>query len=257
MARYLKSELYRILHGKAIYITTFCYGVGTVLLNLLLWSIGAADEVFPYDNFRFSLNVYTDSPYLTILMAAVVCGLLFSDDHKNGVIRNTISFGITRLQIFFGRTLITFVLAIAMTLTILVFYVGSAYILLDNPEWLPLQELFMSIVAMLPNALGSIMLLVLVKFFATKELFAYMFWAAVYYGIPALFSVLIFRFDFLVGVVNWLPKCFVITEVNVSMSGYDCLWDTPEGLAKCFVSGAIAIAIYTISAIIVLRKKDV
>ena len=64
-------------------------------------------------------------------------------------------------------------------------------------------------------------------------------------GLTVLMNLVLFAFDRLKY------------EVSVNMSGYRCLWDTPEGAAKCLIAGAIGILIFYAAGILAFRKREI
>lgn len=256
MINYMKSEWYRVTHGKGLYVTTAIMAGMVFLMNLILSISAKAIPDFRYGIFRFSLNTFTSVPFAMLVLGAVVAGCLFIDDRKNGVLKNVISYGITRTEIFTGKCIVAFFSALIMLAVVLAVYVGSAYFLLDNPEWLPLREMLTGIGASLPCAAASLIFMVFLGSVCTKEITAVLWWALIFYLIPIIFFFTGLKFDIMNRIARWMPYNFFHTEVFVSFDAYQCLWDSSEGLARCLIAGIAGIVIFLLFGIWRFRKQE-
>ena len=102
------------------------------------------------------MNTLTSMIMVMLAMGAVVASLLFIDDRKNGVMKQMIAYGISREKIFVGKCIVALGFSLIIMVAVLVIYVGSAYLLLREPEWLPLKEMLLGIGASLPMAAASL-----------------------------------------------------------------------------------------------------
>ena len=83
MLNYLKSEFYRILHGREIYSATAALAGLTVLMNLVLFAFDRLTPDFPYATVTFSLNMMTGSMPMLLMAGLIIVLFLFSDEYKN------------------------------------------------------------------------------------------------------------------------------------------------------------------------------
>lgn len=256
MLNYIKSECYRTLHSKGLYIALAILSGAVLFMNIALALGGQYIPDFKYATFRFSLNNYTAMTYSMVVLGAVVPGSLFLDDRRNGVMKTTISYGISREKIFIGKCIVAFLFTFLIFCIVLPVYVGSAYLLLENPEWLPLREMLTGAAASLPSAAASLVFIMLLGSLYEKEMTAVLWWAVFYYIIPMLCFLAGLKIDLFAKLSAWTPYNFLRNEALVSMSGYQCLWDTPDGFAKCMVSGFAGIAIFTVFGIWRFRKQE-
>ena len=122
MLNYIKSELYRVSHGKEVYLFTGILAVLSVLMNGVLYLFHTFTPDFPYGAIRFSLNTLTSSMEFLFFAGMLLAGFLISDEHKNGTLKNTVSFGITRVQIFTGKCIVCSIASFLSMLVIMIFY---------------------------------------------------------------------------------------------------------------------------------------
>lgn len=256
MTNYIKSEWYRILHGKELYVTTAVMSGIVLLMNLVLFLFNQMTSEFRYGTVRFSLNTFTAVPFIMIVMGAIVAGCLLIDDRRNGVLRNAIAYGISRTSILIGKCIIGALTALIIMAVVLAVYVGSAYLLLDNPEWLPLREMLSAIGASLLCAVASLVLTLVLGSLLQKEMHVVLWWFAVFYCIPLVTFLIGLKVEPVGKISQWMPYNFLRNEVLVNMSSYQCLWDTPEGLAKCLIAGAVGIIIFLIFGIWRFNKQE-
>lgn len=256
MLNYIKSECYRTIKGKSLYLAMGILSGLVLFMNFVLAAVGHYDPDFRYANFRFSLNNYTAMIYCIVVLGAVVPGCIFLDDRRNGVMKNVISYGISREKIFIGKCLNAFFFTFLVLCEVLVVYVGSAYLLLENPEWVPLREMLVGTAAALPSGIGSLIFMMLLGSLYQKEMTAAVWWMAVYYLVPVAFALIGMKFEVLARIASWMPYVFLSSETMVTYDSYQCLWDTSAGFAKCMISGILGIVIFTAFGIWRFRKQE-
>lgn len=256
MLNYIKSEWYKTTRGKGVLMAAAILSGLVLFMNIGLALAQRNLQNFQYGTFRFSLNNFISSAYIMLVMGAVVSGCVFLDDRRSGVMKNTVSYGISREKIFLGKCIIAFFFTFLVLCAVTAVYMGSAYLLLDDPEWLPAKEMLMAIAASLPSAAGALILMMLLGSIYEKELTAAIWWAVIYYIIPMVCSILGLRLAFFAKISAWMPYNFLSSEAVVTMTGYECLWDTPEGFAGCMISGLAGIVIFTVFGIWRFRKQE-
>lgn len=256
MINYMKSEWYRTTHGKGFYVTASIMAGLVLLMNMILAVSQRYIPDFRYGTFRFSLNTLTAVPFVMVILGAVIPGCLFIDDRKNGVMKNVIAYGISRTEIFVGKCIVAFFSASIILVVVTAVYVGSAYLLLQNYEWLPLREMLSAIGSGLPSAAVSLIVICLLGSLFQNEMAAVLWWAIIFYVIPIITFLAGLKFEIIGQIAKWMPYNMFNMEVQVSMNTYQCLWDTPEGLTRCLVSGILGILIFMIFGIWKFKKQE-
>lgn len=256
MLNYMKSEWYKTIHGKGFYIAGGVMCGLVLLMNLILWGSNHFITDFPYGTFRFSLNTFTAQPIWMIALGSVIAGVLFIDDRKSGIIKNAVAYGIPREQILIGKWLVSLASSLILMCVVFAVYVGSAYVLLEKPEFEPFRQMVMAMVSALPFSIAAMILMNCLGVMIEKETITMLWWMAVIYFIPMAVDILGLYFKGLQRISRWLPYTFLRREVLVTMGEYQCLWDTPEGFLKCMVTGVIGIAVFGVWGIIKFRRQQ-
>ncbi len=255
MLNYIKSECYRIFHTKEIYLMTGILSALTVAMNLVLYVFTTNN--FPYANVMFSMNLLTGYLNILLAMGCMVAGFTFGDEHKNGTLKNVVAYGISRNTFFTGKCIVCSIMALLSMAVVMFFYIGSAFLLLENSGMTPLWEMLKGVGAALPSAFASLILTVLLYSLIKKEGLIIIIWAIIIWMVPNISFYLGLKIDLLNKMAEWMPYNFLRFEVSVNMSGYNCLWNTPEGLAKCLIAGTAGIIIFYVAGIFLFRKKDI
>lgn len=257
MLNYIKSECYRIIHGKEFYFFTFILAGLTLAMNLVLYLFNSSVSDFPYGIVRYSLNMLTDSMGALFICGSLLVTFLFSDEYKNGTLKNTVSYGVPRSVVFIGKCVVSTMFALISMLVILLVYISSAFILLPGQVALPLQQMQRGILVNMPMAVASIILAVGLLCIAKKDTLAALVWAAIMIGIPTVCFYLGLKLEIANKIAEWMPWNYLKYQVTADMGTYDCLWNTGEGVAKCMISGGIGILVFLIIGIVGFRKKEI
>lgn len=257
MMNYIRSECYRIKVSKGIWIAIGILSSIVLAMNVVLALSGRSIPDFQYDTVRFSLNTFTAQIYNVVIFGAVVPGCMFMEDRKNGIFKNAVAYGISREKIFIGKCIVAFFYAFLVMCAVFAIYVGSAFALLREPEWLPLRQMITGIAASLPSATASMICTLIFGILCRSELVASLLWMVVYYIGPTIISIIGMKVELFEKLAGWLPYGFLRNEVVVTYSEYSCLWDVPQGFARCMAAGFLGIAIFLAAGVWTSRKLEV
>lgn len=257
MLNYLKSEFYRVFHERMVYEFTGMLSGLTVLLNIILYVFSSSEQNFPYGSIWFSLNNLSAYMQILLLGGMMAASFLFSDEYHNGTLKNTVSFGISRTQFFTAKCIVCTAASFFCMIVILTFYIGSAYLLLEGARDVTVLMRLKGVAANLPAAAAAAVLTVALRCVFKKDGIAVVWWMCIMWGIPAFCYYIGLQIDWLNKVAKWMPWNYLKYEVQVNMSQYSCLWDTPEGLAKCLSAGVLGIVIFYLAGIISFRRKEI
>ena len=258
MRNYIKSEWYRVTHTATIYVFTGVLSGLTFLMNLALWFLDKVDPTFPYGTVAFSLSNLVCLLEVLLFVGVILVDLLFVGDKKNGSLKNSIAFGISRTDIFMGKCVVGAFVSLISLVVILAVYLGSAKLLLTpgvEPD--AVRITLQGVACMLPIAVASEILVLAMCNLFEKELVASIAWYAVMVGIPQICFVFGLKFDSVAKIAAWMPHNYLSSEVVVNMSGWSCLWQTPAGVAKCLISGFIGFIVFLAFGLLVSKKQEV
>ena len=244
MLNYMKSEWYRIVRGKELYLLTGILCAVVLAANVLLWAMSHTPD-FPYSTVWFSLSNLISSLGMVFMMAGLLVWLLFGDDRKDGTFKNAIAQGLARRDLFIGKCLVSLAFGLMSMVAVLVVYIGSAVLLLGGPAAEPVTFLLKGVAAALPFTAASVILAVAVCATLSKPTEAFLVWIAVVFLVPMALNMVGRLVEPVAALANWLPANFFANEVVINMGGAAVfLWDTPEGLAKCLIAGLAGIAVF-------------
>lgn len=259
MLNYIKSELYRAVHSKELHGTAIGLLAIILFMNLTLFLMKDMEH-FRYGSSSFSYSMLVSVPMMYCYVAADVAAMLYESDRRNRTMGNSISYGISRMQLFAGKCVTCFVASLALLAVALPVYIGSAS-LLHAAGPTTVQDLLLEIPAMSLIATGSLILAVVLLDFFENSFFSVLTWLAVMLFLPKilLFAGILLPFggDVLTDVAMWMPANFIPAGTNVTLSECVTIWDTGAGMARCLISGAAGILVFSGVGVLLLRKKDI
>ena len=258
MRNYIKSEWYRVTHTPTIYVFTGILAGLALLFNLLLWFLDKVDPTFPYGTTAFSLSNLAWMMTMLFYVGMILVYLVFADDKKNGSLKNSIAFGISRIEIFMGKCVVSTLVSLISLAVILLVFLGSAVLLLEpGVEPRAVEITLQGVACVIPMAIASEALGLALCSFCQKEVVAGIDWYVVMVAIPQICYILGLKFEPLAKIAAWMPHNYLGREVIANMSGWHCLWQTPEGVAKCLISGFIGLIVFLIFGLLVSKKQEV
>jgi ABC-2 type transport system permease protein len=257
MSSYVKSEFYRLVHYKWTYL--FIGICSTLLLssNIVLAVCKYVDSTFPYATTKFSFsNVYSSMAFVFILCIAVT-GMIFGNENNHHTMKNSISYGISRGTIYFGKLLIQIIYAIIAFTVIISIFVVSAYFLLENSGPEHLNVLIRAVLASLPLFIFAL---------ATTNCFIFiiegsgmiMASCGVLIIIPLISNFLGMKFKFFAEVGNYLPYN-ILNDVTFNEVGkvLELYWGTSVGFRNCWIVGIVGTIFIAMIGFFVYRKKEI
>jgi len=257
MSNYFKSEIYRLIHNKWTYLFM---GICSLLLlasNIVLAAVKYTDSSFTYATTDFSFsNAYT-SMQMVFLLCITVSFIVFDNEYKNSTMKNSITYGIQRGTIYFGKLFIQILYAIAAFAIIIGIHILSAYLMLENSGLNELETYIRSCLACLPFFIFGL---------AAANAFAFVIEGTG--GAVAASSGVMVAFPLictLLGMRFWIfQKLGELLPWNmIGSAKYDAVkkvllmyWDTDSGFLNCWVSGIIqAVLIVGIGYVLFSRKE--
>ena len=273
MLNYIKSECYRISHQPTLYITT------GILCSLIIAIISFL-ALFGWDQYGLDLArtgyAYTmpiSSPSCYLFMAAVIPALIYNCIHKYGDVKNTVAGGLSRVQIFAGKCITSLIAASVVLAVVLAVWIASAELLLEPGGPFTARDLLLEVPAVYLIAAANVITVQLFFECFRKELFVALAWSTIWLILPTVLSAFGMRFDLFTDIANWMPYQFfknavdistlasgevnnISWSINVAEQTGTVLWYTSEGLFKCLISGAIGVAVFSLSGWFILRRRD-
>ncbi len=258
MTNYIKSEIYRIVHDKGIYIFTMILVLLSVSFNFVLYLFRKIDGPnFSYATVSYSLSNLVANPMVFCLAGTIIGVVLYEGNRKNGNLKNTISFGIPRVKIFAGQCMVATITALMIMLIVLAFYLPSTLLLLEPSGPVTFIDLLTEIPAILLIAIASLISGIICIEVFTKESTGILVWAAIWFVIPKIIFYLGLRIAFLYQIAMWMPaNMFGTSGMTVNLTQCITAWGTVNGMLKCLLAGITGVVIFFIWGMIALKNKE-
>lgn len=256
MMNYIKSEFYRIFHGREIYRFIIILALLAFSFNAVLAWFRRMDD-FPYGITSYSYSNLVASPLIFGLMGTVVGMILYEGNRRNGNLKNTVAFGISRTKIFISECIVTTIISLISMVIILAVYIGSAVMLLEQAGPVELNDLLTEVPAVFLIAVACLISgIVCIEAFG-KSSTGIIIWTAIWFILPKVFFYLGLRVDVLYDIAMWMPSNFFGTSgMSVNMSQCITAWETFDGMARCLISGAAGVVSFLTAGILLLRKRE-
>ena len=258
MINYIKSEFYRLFHGKDSYIFIAISTILLVSINILLATVKHSDSSFSYASTSFSFNMFSNSFTVIFLLCITVACIVFGNEYTSHTLKNSISYGIPRGSIYLGKLIVEFVYAILSFLVISGFYIGSAYLLLENSGIGYLKILLHTTIAVLP-----------MLFFAITATNCFLFF---FNGIGGAITAVISTIVVFPIVCNYLAMRFLFFEVLTKMLPWNLIkqiyfdttsfqvilpWTGAEGYYRYWIYGLTWMLLFILTGYLLFRKKEI
>ena len=258
MTNYIKSEVYRNLKSKGNYIFLFG-GMGfAIFLNVALGLFSNSQVNFPYGNTKFSFSSFYASMSLIMILCLPLVATIYGHEFKHHTLKNSISYGIPRNQIYFGKFLMELIISVINLICISGVYIISAYVMLENSGIVYLNELLRSLIACFPLLIMSITVAHCFYFIFENETTVGVMWVGVMVVIPMIVNMAGRGISFLEKVAYWMPWNIMNNAVYDSIAQTLVMhWSSQEGFIECFIVGAIGTIIFYVLGLILFNKREI
>lgn len=256
MLNYIKSELYRVTHSPAIYLTAFIFALLPLLCNIVLFCFMKLTPDFRYATTSFSYSNLVANPMLFCAAASFLVYILYEGEKKNGNRKNVIAFGISREKIFIGQFIVSTIVSVVILTVTEIVYMLSAVLLLKNEGPVAAADMLHEIFAVMPIAAAALILSIAIIQIFDKMIAGLAVWYCVFYFMPQILFFIGMKIEPVRKIAMWMPRNF-FSGMEINMSVCMPVWDTPEGLFRCLVSGIVGIVIMSIAGICSIRKKEI
>lgn len=257
MLNYIKSELYRMTHSSALYIAGIAFAATPALTNILLYCFARLNPNFPYATTSYSYSNTVAIPMIFSVAALFLVLVLYEGNKKNGNLKNVVAAGISREKIFLGQIVVCLTASLAVLVFTIIAYIFSARLLLKIQGPVTEKDLLMAAFAMAPIAIASLILGIIAVNYFNRLSMGMIWWLCIFFFIPELlyYSALIIYIPLIQKIAMWMPLNF-LKSMQVNQRICSPFWNTPDGLAKCLISGFAGIVIFIIVGLWSLRKKE-
>lgn len=265
MMNYIKSEIYRVSHDRGIYCLVGILAGLSFLFNAVTGWFGKAKGAdFVYANTSFSYSNIVANPMVFCLMGAIIGTILYEGNKKNGNLKNTVAFGISRTKIFIGECVTAVAASVISLLVVLPVYIVSAVTFLENKGPVKLNDMLTEVPAVFLLAVAAVISgIVCIEVFE-KDAVGMIVWFVIWFLIPKIFFYIGLRVKVFYDIAMWMPENFfkpggagtTAGGPIVNMSQCITVWGTDDGMLKCIISGIIGIVVFSAAGVVIMRKKE-
>lgn len=202
MINYLKSESYRLVRKKSLHITSFVCLLLIVAAATVLYYSQQADPNFPYATARFFYSNVIGNAGLII----IVCFLYnFSLTGKDAaLLKNAVSFGISRSTIFWSKLLITLSYFLFVSVLGIGLMIGLGETLMTS-DGQSVKDFLIALVNMLPIVLSAFYLIHSLKMLKVGEVYIFILMLIIFVFSGDLLRILFRPFTSLQQVYKYAP----------------------------------------------------
>lgn len=169
MWNYLKSECYRTFHRKYLYVFA---GICALIALGVCALFGAGDtQGLPAEIILSIVTAYL--PVLGQFALLLMANLAFSGEHKHATLKNTVSFGVPRWTIYFGKLLTAWIYSAIVLVAVVAAFLGFGMLLVGIESTYEFQKTMETLGWMLLEALplwtAALSLAVMLMFLIPSE----------------------------------------------------------------------------------------
>lgn len=254
MLNYIKSEFYRIIRSKSVYIS-FAFCMAAILLLDFSLFYFKREVDFPYATTKFAFSsIYTNMNTL-MYFVVMICTVVQGDEYKYHTFKNSVGAGVKRNTIYFGRFIAEFVTCMAFYVLICGTHIILGTILLNNSGIEYLNILLRSLIASIPLYVACIAVCHFLLYYFDTAVKAIGVFVVFFTLLPTVIKLAGMKIELLAKLYNWLIPTMLSAkfdeEYNVALT-----WNTTTGFVQCFIMGIAVILIFSVIGVNLFHKKE-
>lgn len=255
MLNYISSELFRISRNKKLYLLIGIVAVLIVAMGAVLAAFGK-DPAFPYATTAFALgNEYRSMNYL-LLIVLVLSAYLDDNEYRQHTMKHSVAFGIGRRTIYLARLFSQMIVNAVIYILMNVLLVGVSFALLQHSNVGELNELLRAMAAGIPLFLAALAISHCFIMNMESAISAETYAVAFILILPIIMNMLGRQVELIAKLAYWLPYNLAAPFFDEN-SMLQLVWNVPNGMLHCYLSGLIFTVIFTVAGVAVFQKREV
>ena len=203
MVNSIQAEIYKLTRRPYFYVLNLCCAAFALLvIGCLAYIKYTAPANQDAVNFPFSLSILLLGMPVGLYLVAVGGDAVFSEQYKYNTLKNEVSYGLTRVQVYLARLVVTLLLMIVVFVVTIGVYLLASLVLLGIPSdemammslgmtaaqsvQMMMQMLGYYILASFPLWLGALSLAIACYFLIRGSNMAGIAFLAIMVGVPAI-----------------------------------------------------------------------
>lgn len=258
MINYIRSEFYRLLRNRSAYLFILVCSALITSAHVLLAVVAHNEPNFPYATTDFALSLFYTGLSIVFLLCITVASIIFGNEHTNHTLKNSISYGINRGSIYFGKLIVEMIYALIAFAIITGVDIGSAYLLLEDSGPESLEVLFRTSFVALPQLLFALAATNCFLFIIESNGAAIAAIIGLTVAYPIVNGYLGLKFDIFAKLNRILPWNIVNNIVfdHEKMSLIQP-WAGKDGYTNSWLFGILQMVLLVLIGFVVFRRKEV
>lgn len=255
MLNYIKAEMYKVTHRKYTYgMVIFC-SLFMILCNVIFKRvcIMTGKQLAAADMICYSIDGFSTVYLFTLIIADII----FSDEYKHHTMKNAVSMGIERYEVYFGKLIAEIITAIVFYVVIMGVLVISSVLILGADIGVNGFSIGQAVGLLLSKSLAAFPIWIagislanfLAFFFKNNTVFAFAF--AGLLVLPSKLIQLISIFKPWVANLNKLLPSYYLSAITKSGDMSTSL------IANSYIAGIIYLAVLTLAGILIFQKREI
>ncbi len=258
MSNYIKSEFYRILRRRGTYMFIGVCSLLLVSANVVLALVKLSAPDFGYATTNFSLANLYSSMAAAFLLCVWVASMIFGNAYNNHTFKNSISYGISRGTLYFGKLIVQIVYALAAFIVISGLYILSAYLLLENSGPAALEMLFKTLFACLPFLIFALVTANCFNFILESTGASITATLMVLLAFPLVSEFLGMKFVFFEKLAKLLPWNLIgAIRIDTEKNILHFYWNTQLDYGFCWLTGIVQVVLFALIGYMIYRRKEI
>ena len=159
MLNYIKAECFKTFKRIYMRTTLLIFVLLAIAVNVLFFVAFRSNPTASQELIRTILSIIVPMLLIMVYMMLIMIDIVFSEEYKYKTFKNTLSFGFTRTQVYFGKLAVSIIVAAVVSFITLAVYLVSLFLLLGFPEDMSLIGLvFNRVAAAIPLYIGALCL---------------------------------------------------------------------------------------------------
>jgi hypothetical protein len=226
--------------------------------NVTLMAVSYSEAKFPYATTTFALSNYISNIGTIYILCIFVASMIFGNEHGNHTMKNSVSYGISRGSIYFGKLIVEMIYGIAAIVIITGIYAGSAYLMLKHSNANEFMLLIKACFAGLPLLLFALAAANCFLFMMEGSGAAIGAATGLLLAFPIVCSTLGMKFEFFAQLYKLMPLTMANNiGIDRKTNNLLLLWPGNTGYNNYWLYGILELVIITLIGFIVFRKREI
>lgn len=253
MMNYMKSEFYRAIRNRNLWILlAACTGLMVLAVGLLGY-FKHTDVHFPYGNTRFALsNIYMQMG-IALIISVIFAGFIHDSEEKQHTIKHSVAFGLKRSTIFLGRFFVQAIVSSVLYVILVSFFAGISFLFLQHSNQGEIDSLIRISAGSITCLLAGLAITHYFLMITESETVAYLQAFGVLMILPILCNIIGRKIDVIKNLAVVFPYN-VIAADGALVSGDG---DIGKAMLSSLLIGSVWVLIFLVAGVLQFQKKEV